>query len=305
MSNPKEIKKRILSIESVIKTTEAMKMISIFKLRTSKKLLLHNQKYLEYIKQLFENFLFSCLERKKDFHKKNLFFSSSLNKRKKLFIIITSDRGLCGSFNSSIFENIHNIVKKNSYINNDCLFFPIGKKGFHFLLKQKYHMYIYDQKKKKSRLNNYSYKEIYLFVKRLIKDFLSKKITSVYIVYNHLKNSLFQKTNIEKLLPIYISNNIHQKKTLKNLYQFSILEPTIKEIIEYIIPKFISARLFNNLLESHTSEHTLRMISMHKATENAYDLKNHLMLNYNKERQTSITNEILEIISGLEALNQN
>ncbi|WP_185869679.1 ATP synthase F1 subunit gamma [Blattabacterium cuenoti] len=285
MDNTKEIKRRILSIESVIKTTEAMKMISVVKLKKSKNKLIQAKIYLDYIKSFFLDF-------EKDFLIKKKYFFSSIGK--KLFIIFTSNRGLCGSFNSLIFEKINQILKKEKDPNK-CIFFSIGKKGFSFLSK-KYNMYeinnsIYDY------MNIFSYEERINFVKQLIKDFFKKNFSSIYLVYNSLKNSLFQEIIVEKFLPIVI-------KDLKNTkISFSILEPSKEIILEYIILKFLNAKLLKIFLESIASEHTARMISMHKATENAFDIKNNLMLNYNKERQTNITKEILEIIGGLESIN--
>ncbi|WP_185859962.1 ATP synthase F1 subunit gamma [Blattabacterium cuenoti] len=294
MSNPKEIKKRILSIDSVVKTTEAMKMISIVKLRKSKELLLHIKKYFESIEQLFQHFMFSWNEKFENIQNNKYFFSSGKN---KLFIVITSNRGLCGAFNSLIFDKIHRYIQENGYLKNDCIFFSIGKKGFDFL-SRKYNMY--ENTKKIPNNFTYEYKDVIILIKKLIEDFLSKKFNSIYLIYNKLKTSLFQEIIIEQFLPISFSENESSKKSSN----YSILEPSKEEILDFIIPKFLSIKLFKSLLESSTSEHTARMMSMHKATENASDIKNNLMLNYNKERQTSITKEILEIISGLEALSE-
>ncbi|WP_113738481.1 ATP synthase F1 subunit gamma [Blattabacterium clevelandi] len=291
MSNTKEIKNRILSIASIIKTTEAMKMISIIKLRKSKESLIHFKKYSQHIEQLFKNILFSFHENIEILKNNNYFFSS---KKNTLFIVITSNRGLCGSFNSLIFDKINEIIqKKENSIKNEYIFFSIGKKGFDYLLSKKYTLYEY----KKNFVNNFS--NIYFFVKKIIEDFLSKKISSIYLIYNYLKNTLFQEVIVEKILPISIPTFSNKKLSE---YEYSILEPSNMIILNHMIPKLISVKIFKSLLESYTSEHTSRMISMHKATENANDIKRNLMLNYNKERQTNITKEILEIISGLEAL---
>lgn len=292
MSNPKEIKKRILSIDTVVKTTEAMKMISIVKLRKSKELLLHIKRYSESIEQLFQHFLLSIHDKLENIQDNKYFLSSG---KKKLFIVITSNRGLCGAFNSLIFDKIHRYIQENGYLKKDCIFFSIGKKGFDFL-SRKYNMY----KKKKKIPNNftYKYKDVIILVKELIEDFFSQKFHSIYLIYNHMKNSFFQEIIIEQFFPIIFTD--FENKTSN----YSILEPSKEEILDYIIPKFLSVKLFKSILESSTSEHTARMMSMHKATESATDIKKNLMLNYNKERQTSITKEILEIISGLEALSE-
>ncbi|WP_341662661.1 ATP synthase F1 subunit gamma [Blattabacterium cuenoti] len=289
MSNPKEIKRRILSIESVIKTTEAMKMISIVKLRKSKNLLMKVKIYLDSIETILFDLLFT--ENKKKFEK-NPFFSEK--GKIKLFIVFTSDRGLCGSFNSSIFSKINHIFQKKGYLHNECLFFPIGKKGFDFLWKKKYNMY-----NQNCIENDLFHQKIQSLVSEFIFCFLKEKFSSIYLIYNHLKKSSFQEVVIEKFLPIPIKD--FRRKTLEFSY---ILEPSQKEILNFIIPKFLNAKLLKIFCQSTTAEHTSRMISMHKATENASDIKHDLMLNYNKERQTTITKEILEIISGLESLDK-
>ncbi|WP_185857388.1 ATP synthase F1 subunit gamma [Blattabacterium cuenoti] len=292
MSNPKEIKRRILSIESVIKTTEAMKMISIVKLRKTKDLLMKMKIYLDYIETILLDLLFTESEFKENFEN-NQYFSETGKGNMKLFIVFTSDRGLCGSFNSLIFEKINHIFKKKGYLHNECMFFSIGKKGFDFLCK-KYNMY-----NKNWIGNDLSNRKIQLLVSELISDFLKKKFCSIYLIYNNLKKTLFQEINIERFLPITYEN--FKKKKLEISY---ILEPSQKKILNFIIPKFLNAKLLKIFLESTTAEHTARMISMHKAAENASDIKHNLILNYNKERQTTITKEILEIISGLESLNK-
>ncbi|WP_185866083.1 ATP synthase F1 subunit gamma [Blattabacterium cuenoti] len=288
MSNPKEIKRRILSIESVSKTTEAMKMISIIKLRKTKNLLRNIQTYFDHIELLFSDFFLT---------EKNKYF---LEKGKnKLFILFTSNRGLCGSFNSLIFEKINYLFQKKKYSHNKCMFFSIGKKGFDFLEKR-YNIYDKD--------NNWidwgdnftkTNEKIQILTKKLISNFIQKKFSSIHLIYNNLlKKSLFQEIVVEKFLPL--SMDFRKKKTII----YPILEPSQKGIFNYIIPKYLHAKLLKTFLKSSESEHTARMISMHKATENAYDIKNDLVLNYNKERQTTITKEILEIISGLESLNE-
>lgn len=293
MPNPKEIKRRILSIESVIKTTEAMKMISIVKLRKTKDLLMKVQIYLDYIEAIFLDFLLT--EFKENFEKNQYFLEKG---KMKLFIVFTSDRGLCGSFNSLIFEKINHFFQKKEDLYNECIFFSVGKKGFDFLCKNKKYKK-YNISNKNWIGNNLSNRKIQFLVSELISDFLKEKFSSIYLIYNHLKKSLFHETIIEKFLPISTQN--FKKKMSEISY---IIEPSRKEILNFLIPKFLNAKLSKIFWESTTAEHTARMISMHKATENASDIKHDLILNYNKERQTTITKEILEIISGLESLNK-
>ncbi|WP_185877943.1 F0F1 ATP synthase subunit gamma [Blattabacterium cuenoti] len=276
MSNLKEIKKKIYSINSVIKTTEAMKMISISELKKYKKLLNHIVIYMNYMELLFIDL--TKLE-------KNIFFLEKRKNGKKLFIIFTSDKGLCGSFNFLIFEKIIQIIKEKDLNYENFMFFPIGKKGIDFIYEKK--------------LNNYwnyifSLKKIKIFVSKIIKDFCKKKISSIYLIYHSFKKN---KIVIEKLLPIILYKKNHSKFGIN-----PILESSKKKIFNYFIHNFISIKLRKIFLESMSSEHTFRMISMNKATDNASEIKKDLILNYNKERQNTITKEILEIISGLESI---
>ncbi|WP_185871153.1 ATP synthase F1 subunit gamma [Blattabacterium cuenoti] len=284
-SNPKDIKRRIISIESVIKTTEAMKMISVVKSKKSKEIFMNIKYYLDHIELIFSE-LISTLSIEEKIE--NKYFHSSNGK--KLFIVFTSNRGLCGSFNSSIFEKINIILQKKHFSYKNCIFFCIGKKGFDFLSK-KYN--IYD-----NLIENFNEKKIKFLINKLISDFFKNTISSIYLVYNSLKDSLLQKIIVEKFLPIKKIKNLYKHKESKNF----ILEPSKNKIINYIIPKILFIKLKKTFSESLTAEHTARMISMHKATENASHIKNDLILNYNKERQATITKEILEIIGGLDSL---
>ncbi len=274
MSDLKETKKRIFSINSVIKTTEAMKMISIVKLKKNKHKLDNIKNYLLYIeKLLLDLFLLQNNDRKNFFN----FFKKS---KKKLFIVFTSDKGLCGSFNLLIFNNINYIIKKyDKYI-----FSIFGKKGIDFIEKKKYKIY-------------YKNISIKIFITKIIEDLFNKKFSSIHLVYNTLKNSLYQKPIIENIFSFIKINNIN--KYYKKDY---ILDNSFKETFNFLIKNYIEIKLNKIYLESVVSENTSRMISMHKASENASNIKKNLILNYNKERQTSITKEILEIIGGLDTI---
>ncbi|WP_185855570.1 ATP synthase F1 subunit gamma [Blattabacterium cuenoti] len=288
MSNTKEIRIKISSIESVIKTTEAMKMISIVKSKKTKDILLHIKKYIKYIKSILSYVLFTI---KKEVYIKNKFFLKK-NKNEKLFIIITSDRGLCGSFNNYIFERLHNIIQKKHYESKNYTFFPIGKKGLIYLQKKKYNICNIPN------INNcfYSLEKMEFFIKNITSLFF-ERFSSVYVIYNKLKSSIYPKTVVYKLLPISIKN------FFKKEYKISpILEPSEEKVLHFLIKKFLSLKFNKIYLKSSYSEHNSRMIAMHKASENAKNIKNNLILNYNKERQTIITKEILEIISSLESL---
>ncbi|WP_185865080.1 F0F1 ATP synthase subunit gamma [Blattabacterium cuenoti] len=285
MSNIKEIKKKIFSINSVIKTTEAMKMISISKLRKFKDKFYHILDYMNYMEWIFID-LISKIE------KNNIFFYDSKKNciNKKLFILFTSNKGLCGSFNSLIFNQIKELnidINKKNY-----LFFSIGNKGRIFLKKKKYCIWN----------NNFSFEENpKQFIKKLIKDFLNKEFNSVYLIHHIFKKTFSQEIIFNKILPIP-NKIIDSNQNKKQLKIQPILESTIKDILNYFIPLFLEVKFKKIFIESLSSENTSRMISMHQATDNAYSIKNNLILHYNKSRQNIITKEILEIISGLESI---
>ncbi|WP_185877428.1 ATP synthase F1 subunit gamma [Blattabacterium cuenoti] len=280
MSNIKEIKRKISSINSVIKTTEAMKMISISKLNKYKKNLFHVTNYLNHIQSIL-------IETMNVVDINNFFFYNTKKNNKKLFIFFTSDKGLCGSFNISIFNKIHDIIKKKKN-NMKLFFFSIGKKGNNYIINNKLNIWN----------NNFSFKnDLKNFTIKLTKDFYNKKITSVYLIFNSFEKNYYKKILVKKLIPITPITYVN-----KSIKLTPILEPCKKNFLEYFIPFYIETKLKKSFFESLSSEHTLRMILMHKATENAYNMKNNLTLNYNKERQTVITKEILEIIGGLESL---
>ncbi|WP_185872813.1 ATP synthase F1 subunit gamma [Blattabacterium cuenoti] len=301
MINQKEIKKRIQSMNSLIKTTEAMKMISVVKLRKLKEKKIHINMYYDEITKIFNNLIITtCKHSNLNFLKNTKYFLFDHNKKNKktLFIILTSDRGLCGSFNYSIFNKINTIINNTKYYKEKYLFFSIGKKGIDFLLKKKYNLYHHTQ----LYSNNCNKKNVLYLIQQIIKDFLNDKINYIYIVYNTLQKNSFHKTNYELFLPIIYSDFLKIKEKHFIYNNDFILECSTKEFFNYIIQTFLKIKLLKTILESYTAEHTSRMISMHKATENAYKIKEDLILNYNKERQTAITKEILEIISGIDSL---
>ncbi|WP_185882990.1 F0F1 ATP synthase subunit gamma [Blattabacterium cuenoti] len=287
MSNSKEIKRKIVSMDSVIKTTNAMKMISVVKLKKIKIKIRHIQIYWNHIKSIFINILF-FKKLNKSWNNSKYFINKKLNK--KLFIVFSSEKGLCGSFNSSIFDQIDDIIQNNRCIHYQCSFIPIGNKVIDFLSK-KYEKHIFHSIEKFSLKNDTN------FIQSIINYFF-QNFHSVYVIYNKLKNSLNQNTIVEKILPISISDFLIKKED----HIPPILEPNQEYFIDYMIPKFIQLKLKKIFLDSSYAENTLRMISMHKASENASNIKKKLILDYNKERQNIITKEILEIIGGLESL---
>lgn len=301
MQNSKEIKKKISSIKSIIKTTEAMKMISVSKIKKYKASLFNIR---EYVKQI-ESFLFDLyvIKNEKEKNKKipfNRIFKiykkkDIKNYGKILFILFTSDKGLCGSFNSLIFDKI----KKEKKLHNKYVFFSFGKKGWNFLIKKNLPLYNHNQK----NMNFFSKKEKKEFSIEIINKFLSGDISNVYLINHILKNSFEQEISFERILPISKKILDLEKKKPVNFIHY-ILDSSLKKTLNYLIPIFVENKIEKSFLESLSSEHTSRMITMYKASENAKNIEKKLLLKYNKERQYLITKEILEIISGLECLEE-
>ncbi|WGH27471.1 MAG: ATP synthase F1 subunit gamma [Candidatus Bostrichicola ureolyticus] len=265
----KDIKRRIHSVLSIIKMTNAMKLVAASKLKKIQTDIYNMQHYAKKIDSIYNSFA-------------NEYNDIVNNKsKKKLLIIISSNRGLCGSFNSLIIKETLKSINKN------IVLLTIGTKCKDVLLHNKYTIY----KDLSDLLSNINFKNVSMIVDNLLKEFMHGNFNFIQLIYNKIiKNK--PKIIKKQFLPI-----LPPPMETKNSY--SIFEPSKKEIIEYIIPLKLKMIFLKALLESSASENVSRMIAMHKAIENAKDLKSKLELAYNKARQANITKEILEIVNGL------
>tara|TARA_B100000927_G_scaffold116761_1_gene94484 strand:- start:399 stop:1262 length:864 start_codon:yes stop_codon:yes gene_type:complete len=285
MPNLKEIRNRISSVSSTMQITNAMKMVSAAKLKKAQDSIVSMRPYSEKISDLIDK-LVSFSEETLS----NPFFSN-INKGKILIITITSNRGLCGAFNSNIVKSTINKVAQLSDKKIDII--SIGKVGKEGLSKK------FEITKDESTLfDNLTFENTSKIANGIINDFLNNKYNKVFITYNQFKNAATQIVKFETLLPISSTKKLNKEK-INNNY---IIEPSYNSILETLLPSSIRIKLFKAIKESFASEHGARMTAMHKATDNAKDLRDQLKLTYNKARQASITNEILEIVSGAEAL---
>lgn len=285
MLNLKEIRDRITSISSTMQITNAMKMVSASKLKKSQNKVRHCLLYYDKIEKIFCNIYklvkTSTLGNLLEYGDSNVV----------LIIVISSNRGLCGSFNSLIIKKIQLIIKKK-YFNKKIKIFSLGEKAGDVLFK------LYDIFKNQNFiLNNLNFVEINQIIKEIISSYINNDFYEVILIYNNFKNFMTQTVIIEKLLPIreLKAHDLHSSISY-------IFEPNKENIINKLIPTILSIRLYKALLQSQQSEHIARMIAMHQATENAKFIKNDLILEYNKIRQSVITKEILEIISGASSL---
>ena len=282
MANLKEIRNRISSVSSTMQITSAMKMVSAAKLKKAQDAIVAMRPYSNKLTEILKD-LSSSIDSDNS-------FIQNRTSSKTLIVCITSNRGLCGGFNSNIVKECISIL--NSQKNDSISFLCIGKKGSDLLSKN--HDVILTNNEIYDDLSFENVKEI---ADILIQKFIEQEFDKIRIVYNRFKNAATQIITNEQFLPI-VTNNDEESNN-----QDYIFEPAQSEIVNELIPKSLRTQLFKALRDSYASEHGARMTAMHKATDNATELRDQLKLTYNKARQAAITNEILEIVGGAEALN--
>lgn len=285
MANLKEIRSRIASVSSTMQITSAMKMVSAAKLKKAQDAITAMRPYSDKLTELLQN-LSSNLDA--DSGSK---FSEVRDVKNVLVVSISSNRGLCGAFNSNIVKQCSALASAE-YAGKNVEFLTIGKKA-NDLLRKKYtitsnHNEIYD---------NLNFDSVAELAQTLMDYYSSGKYDSILLVYNKFKNAATQIVTTEQFLPIKPSESSETSATGDYIY-----EPSEAEIVAQLIPKALKTQLYKAIRDSFASEHGARMTAMHKATDNAGELKNQLTLTYNKARQAAITNEILEIVGGAEAL---
>ncbi len=286
MANLKEIRGRISSISSTMQITRAMKMVSAAKLKKAQDAIVMLRPYSEKLQELIEN-----VNSSSDPDQVSVYAQKREVKR-VLFIAVTSNRGLAGAFNSSIVKELNIQFQNNAQYEVEVL--PIGKKAFDAVRKTRT---VYANAS--SVFDNLNFDAVAHVTEGVMKSFTEGKFDEVYVIYNKFVNAATQEVTTEKLLPISMEEADTTESQVETDY---IFEPNKAEILDNLIPKSIKTQVFKAILDSVASEHGARMTAMHKATDNAQALKNDLVIFYNKARQAAITNEILEIVSGAEAL---
>ena len=285
MANLKEIRGRISSISSTMQITSAMKMVSAAKLKKAQDAIVMLRPYSEKLQEIIENV--SAASDADSISE----FAIEREVKKVLFIAVTSNRGLAGAFNSSVIKEMNLQFSANNNVETEVL--TIGKKAFDAMRKNKT---VYENHS--SLFDNLSFDNVSNMTEKVMSDFKAGKFDKVYVVYNKFINAATQEVVTEQVLPIAVSA---EKASLDVNIDY-IFEPGREEILKTLIPKSIKTQIFKAVLDSVASEHGARMTAMHKATDNAEALRNDLKIFYNKARQAAITNEILEIVSGAEAL---
>jgi len=285
MANLKEIRNRISSVGSTMQITSAMKMVSAAKLKRAQDAILQMRPYANKLTDLLVN-LSSSLDSAEGGE-----FSTEREIKNILLIPITSNRGLCGGFNANIIKQTLSLI--NDFENKKISILSIGKKSSEYFKNNNYNI----NSTHDEVFNDLNYESIAQISQQVMEMYVEEKFDKVILIYNQFKNAATQNVMSENYLPV---ESPHDENSSIGDY---IFEPNKKEIIEELIPKSLKTQLFKAVLDSHASEHGARMTAMHKATDNASELKKDLTLSYNKARQAAITAEILEIVGGAEALN--
>jgi len=286
MANLKEIRIRITSVGSTMQITSAMKMVSAAKLKRAQDAVTQMRPYANKLTELLVN-LSSTLD-----SSDGGIYSENRDLKKVLLVTITSNRGLCGGFNANIIKKAKSLMEEE-YKGVETDIISIGKKSSENFDKNGYNV-ISSHDDLYSDLTFDNTSEI---AQKIMDAFTNTEYDKVVLLYNQFKNAATQIVMNEQFLPI------ESPEDTEDTVGDYIFEPNQKDIVENLIPKSLKTQLFKAVLDSYASEHGARMTAMHKATDNAGELKKELTLSYNKARQAAITGEILEIVGGAEALN--
>ncbi|MEX0987114.1 MAG: ATP synthase F1 subunit gamma [Bacteroidales bacterium] len=294
MATLKEIRVRRESVASTRQITSAMKMVSAAKLKKAQDAIVQLRPYIEKMQEILGNISGSLQE---DEENK---YARVRDNEIILLVLVTSNRGLCGAFNSNVIKaSIHTALDnyKEQMMAGQVHFLAIGKKGYEFLLRNGYNV-IYNGS---DIFDELSFENTVKISEMVMNMYVKGTYDHVEIVYNQFRNAATQILTTEQFLPVKMEELANQDGREVNADY--IFEPTKEYIVRELIPRSLKLQFFKAILDSNASEHGARMTAMHKATDNATELLKDLALEYNKARQASITNEIIEIVGGAEALN--
>ena len=285
MANLKEIRLRITSVGSTMQITSAMKMVSAAKLKRAQDAIIQMRPYANKLTELLKN-LSASLD-----SSDGGVYTQEREIKNLLLVTITSNRGLCGGFNAYIMKKATVLINED-YANANVNILSIGKKSSEHFTKNGFNV----ESTHDALFSDLTFDNVAKVAEGIMGRFVQGDYDKVVLVYNQFKNAATQVIMAENFLPVQADED---EEPIVVDY---IFEPSKKEIVEQLIPKSLKTQLFKAVLDSHAAEHGARMTAMHKATDNASELKKDLTLTYNKARQAAITNEILEIVGGAEAL---
>jgi F-type H+-transporting ATPase subunit gamma len=289
MASLKEVKSRITSVISTQQITKAMKMVAAAKLRRSQERITQMRPYAQKLTQLFQNLSAANQD-------EQAWYSQPRIEEKILLVVVSSDRGLCGAFNSSIMKAANRVIAEKysqQQAKGNVTILPLGKKALEYFAKRNLKMVdAYS-----AVFQNLSFDAVAAAGEFLMDSYKAGAYDKIEIVYNEFKNVATQILRVEQFLPV--KPQIQEQKKLEVDY---IYLPGQEEIVVGLVPKALKIQLYKAVLDSNAAENGARMTAMDKATENAGDLLKELKLTYNRTRQAAITKEILEIVAGAEAL---
>ena len=293
MANLKEIRTRISSVSSTRQITSAMKMVSAAKLRKAQDAILQLRPHAEKLGEILSAIADALKE-----DDQNPYIANRETDR-VLLVVITSNKGLCGAFNSSVIKRVNSLANEKyarQKANNNLHLLVIGKKAEDHFKKRNFTIL----KSRNDLFDDLSFENVAKLATELAGLFAKAEYDRIELVYNQFKNAAVQILTEEQFLPVKMEETGSDK--IMTTYTDYIFEPSREYIVRELIPKSLKLQLYKAILDSNASEHGARMTAMHKATDNATELIKELKLDYNKARQANITNEILEIVSGANAL---
>lgn len=290
MAGLKEVRERIKSVKSTQQITKAMKLVSASKLKKATGQIVQMRPYAEKLQEVMTNILAST-----DLSEMSLGFNESRPVQNVLIIVFTSDRGLCGGFNSNLLKTTRRIIseKYSGLSPKDITILPVGKKAFDAFKRSSYT--VVDEYY--GLFQNLSFENASKIAQFAVNGFLAKDYDKIDVIYSKFKNAAVQEFTAEEFLPIAKATAGSQHKA-----QDYIFEPSKVTLLAELLPKILKTTFYRYSLDSHASEHGARMVAMDSATNNASDLIRKLEIEYNKARQAAITNQIMEIVGGAAAL---
>ncbi len=294
MANLKAIRVRLSSVKSTRQITSAMKMVAAAKLRKAQDAIVRLRPYADKLNEIQAG-LSAAL---RDTEIENIYAPRKSGNGRVLIVVVTSNKGLCGAFNANVLRDVRRLMNEpygEQMRKGDLWFMPVGKKGNDVLRKLKCSIL----EEHSDLYSGLSFDRVAKVADRLTELYLTGEYDRIEIVYNQFKNAAVQRLTREVYLPVSIGDTGSRAEVFTDY----IYEPDQVTIVGELIPKTLRIKLFKALLDSFAAEHGARMTAMHQATDNATDLIRELTLQYNKARQASITNQLLEVVSGAEALN--
>jgi F-type H+-transporting ATPase subunit gamma len=297
MANLKEVRNRLASVNTTQQITKAMKLVAASKLKKAQDRILQMRPYSEKLNEILSNIMGGMDSGS------SMSFNKKRDVKNVLIVLITSDKGLCGGFNTNLMKAARKLINETYAAqkrDGNVTMLVVGKKGYDFFKKDKDIKFITDHV---SMMANLSFSNAQAVSETLMNDFDTEKYDVIELVYAKFINAATQKFMTERFLPVEPSALPagSKKSTRKNDY---IFEPEKEQLLEELVPKILNTQFFKALADTNASEHGARMVAMDAATNNAQDLMRQLRIAYNRERQAAITKEILEIVGGAAALEE-